>query len=97
MIEIPNVVLFPIKEEQLVETKIVTREELSKLTPESIGAIPIQLRVGAVNYQIGVINKVRIGANAVTGDLLLQLKAKTILSYVDGEVKPIAYRFFVED
>ena len=96
MIEIRNAELILFKDGITIGKRKVTREELMNLTPEQIGSIPIVFKRGAINYNIGVINKTNVGGNAITGDLLLNLSGKLILEIVDGKVKPTSYQFTVE-
>lgn len=95
MIEIPNVELLAFRD-MLVEGKMVPRKDFMEMDPQKLGEIPIQFKVGAVKYTIGVINTFRIGANAMTGDLYIEIKGNLVMKLVGDKPKPAAYVFTVE-
>ena len=82
--------------DMLIEGKTVSRKKLTEMDPRKLREIPIQIRVGAVKYTIGVINKFRVGANAMTGDLFLEIQGRLVMGLEGDEPKPLAYEFAVE-
>jgi hypothetical protein len=94
MIELPNVELLDF-EDMLIDGKPVSRKDLFDMASK-ISELPIQIKVGAVKYTIGVINRFRVGANAVTGDLYLEIKGRLVMSLEGDGPKAIAYEFVVD-
>ena len=92
MIEIKNVELLKLQDITIGEA-VATKQELAELKPEQIAPLPIYLRVGKVHYRIGDINTIRVGGNAITGDLLIQLKGRMEMKVEGGTIRPSAYVF----
>ena len=96
MIEIENVELV-VFEDTVVEDIEVSRRAFAGWTPEMIGTIPVKLQMGAVKFRVGEINRVRIGANGMTGDIFLQIKGELILTMDGKNPKPLEYLFKFEN
>jgi len=93
MIELQNVELLAF-EDMVIDGREVPREDVAEIDINQ--DIPIQLRVGAVNFRIGIINLLRKGFSGLNGDLKLQIQGELILGLEGKRVKPIAYRYTVE-
>jgi len=95
MIIIKNVELIELQDFEIGNVK-ASKKEMAMLNPDRLGTIPIILQMGKVRYRIGDINKVYVGGNAITGDLLLQLKGHLEMGVKDNNIRPEAYVFKVE-
>ena len=61
--------------------------------------LPVVLKCGAINYEIGYVSRVRIGREEIYGDLILKLTGSLKLENVLNEeneiigTKPLKYEF----
>ena len=92
MIELKNIELLKLEDVE-IEGVSASKTELSTL---KIGSLPVLLRVGAVRYRIGDVNKFYMGAHAITGDLTIALKGKLELVVKNNKIRPEAYVFELE-
>lgn len=75
---------------------------ISDLNQDDFRDVPVVLKCGAVNYEIGYISRVRVGREEIYGDLILRLTGSLKLENIRNEedeiigTKPVKYEFVVQ-
>ena len=72
---------------------------IKDLNPDDFQYLPVVLKCGAVNYEIGHVSRVRMGREEIYGDLTLKLTGSLKLESVRNEedkiigIRPVEYQF----
>ncbi len=96
MIELGNVPIITIKDYK-VKGGTVPAKAVKNVPGSEFAALPVVIKLGAVNMKIGMVHRVRIGRNQIFGDLVLSIDGELEFEpVVDGDgnitsIKPIRY------
>jgi len=69
------------------------------LNQDDFRDLPVVLKCGAVDYEIGYVSRVRMGRDTIYGDMILKLTGSLKLELIHNEedkvigVKPVKYEF----
>ena len=72
---------------------------IKDLKPDDFRDLPVVLKCGAINYEIGYISRVRMGRDTIYGDMILKLTGSLKLESIRNEedkiigVRPVEYGF----
>jgi len=72
---------------------------IKDLNQDDFRDLPVVLKCGAVNYEIGYVSRVRMGREEVYGDLILKLTGSLKLESIRNEeneiigTRPVQYEF----
>lgn len=75
---------------------------IKDLNQDDFRDLPVVLKCGAVNYEIGYISRVRMGREDIYGDLILKLSGSLKLENVLNEedkiigTRPVKYEFVIQ-
>ena len=75
---------------------------IKDINQDDLRDLPVVLKCGAVNYEIGCISRVRVGREEIYGDLILALTGSLKFENIRNEeneiigTKPVKYEFVIQ-
>jgi len=72
---------------------------IKDLNPDDFRDLPVVLKCGAIDYEIGYVSRVRVGREEIYGDMILKLTGSLKLESIRNEedeiidIRPVEYEF----